>query len=116
MSKNNRKCYLCGKTYYYCPNCTNDYNKPTWMFMFESENCFKIFNALQLHYQKSLTDEEMLTIIDNSDISELETFTEIPKRQIKDLLSKRKNQVTEINETDTQKVKTVPKKSTRNKK
>lgn len=109
MGKSNRKCFLCGKSYYYCSSCFNDYNKPSWMIMFDKESCFNIFNALQLNYQGTLSDEETLDVIENGDIEELESFVEVPKQQIKDLLKKRKHK------NDEEQVNLAPKKSTKTK-
>ena len=47
----NRTCHTCGKRYYYCPNCDweDRKDKPTWMVMFDCENCMKIWNILTDH-------------------------------------------------------------------
>lgn len=46
MKKTNRICLTCGKAYSYCPNCTEDELKPTWMALYDTENCREIFNIL----------------------------------------------------------------------
>ena len=44
MARRQRTCYLCGDKYEYCPTCTQDKFKPTWMVEFHSENCKNIFD------------------------------------------------------------------------
>lgn len=44
MARRNRKCYLCGESYQYCPTCSQDRAKPSWMAEFHSEDCMKIFD------------------------------------------------------------------------
>lgn len=44
MGKRDRKCYLCGEGYKYCPTCSQDRMKPSWMGEFHSESCKNIFD------------------------------------------------------------------------
>lgn len=55
---NNRKCVTCFKEYSYCPNCSKDASKPTWMVIFCSEKCKKIDGILSGHTAKRITDKE----------------------------------------------------------
>ena len=38
-----RHCYACGKEYTYCPSCSEDKDKPVWMFSFDTEICRDLF-------------------------------------------------------------------------
>lgn len=60
MAKN-RTCYLCGKTYDYCPSCDRDKSKPTWYFAFCSEKCH------DLDYILSQNTAGKLSIVDTQD-------------------------------------------------
>ena len=45
--KNNRKCIVCGREYYYCShNCIDSINKPSWYTIFHDENCHDIYGAV----------------------------------------------------------------------
>ena len=44
MGRRTRECYLCGETYQYCPTCSQDRTKPSWMAEFHSESCKNIFD------------------------------------------------------------------------
>lgn len=44
MARRQRQCYLCGESYSYCPTCSQDKAKPSWMSEFHSEDCMRIFD------------------------------------------------------------------------
>ena len=44
--KMNRKCIMCGAEYSYCPKCGKDVDKPTWMNLFNDENCNEIYTIV----------------------------------------------------------------------
>lgn len=44
MARRQRECYLCGESYKYCPTCSQDRTKPSWMTEFHSESCKDIFD------------------------------------------------------------------------
>lgn len=41
-----RTCIVCGKEYTFCPQCKEDSNKPSWMMIFDSQDCHDIFDAV----------------------------------------------------------------------
>lgn len=90
MAANNRICFVCQEKYRYCPSCEGDYLKPTWMVMFHDENCKVIFETLQKHFLKELTDEEALSIIEKCDLSHMNEFREDSKIALQRLLAKKK--------------------------
>lgn len=68
MRKPNRKCSLCGQEYYYCPSCS-DGREPSWMIMFDTENCKKIFNVLTQFNFKHIKENEAKSILKNCDLT-----------------------------------------------
>lgn len=43
--RHGKTCTVCRREYSYCPSCAEDADKPFWMNMFCSEDCFNIFNV-----------------------------------------------------------------------
>ena len=68
MGKTNRKCCLCGKEYYYCPNCDNG-EEPTWKVLWDTENCKKIFLTITDYNFKNITANEAKKILETCDIN-----------------------------------------------
>lgn len=66
MSK--RTCYLCGKSYHYCPNCDEDRDKPQWMFTFCSNNCHDIYDTLVSQTMEYLTIDETKEALDKLNV------------------------------------------------
>lgn len=52
MSKPNRKCYTCGKEYYFCPSCGTDKNKPSWYAIFDCDVCRDVWNTIVTKYDQ----------------------------------------------------------------
>ena len=50
-----RTCIACRGKYHYCPKCTEDANKPVWMFAFCSEECKETFTIVRDYCGKKLT-------------------------------------------------------------
>lgn len=77
MKKTNRICLTCGKAYSYCPNCTEDELKPTWMALYDTENCREIFNTLTEYNAGLITakvaDERISKCDTNSAILSIKT-------------------------------------------
>lgn len=73
----NRTCHTCGKRYYYCPNCDweDRKDKPTWMVMFDCENCLKIWNILTDYagFHK-FSKEEAIDKLLECDLREVDSF------------------------------------------
>lgn len=84
-----RICNICQTKYDYCPHCSSDKNKPTWMFIFHNDNCFQIFDTLQKHSTKEYSDEKAIDLLEKCDLSALTNATETIKKQAKDILDKK---------------------------
>ena len=69
-----RKCYLCGESYSYCPTCSQDRTKPSWMSEFHSENCKNIFDICTRFNMQLLTKDEAKAAIEMCDISNRSNF------------------------------------------
>ena len=88
MAANNRKCNVCGKTYEYCNNCSDNGHKgETWRNLYCSDNCRKIFDVLSAHAFNHITDKEAKEKLKGIDLSKLDSFNENYKKQIRQIES-----------------------------
>ena len=85
--KNNRTCIICGQGYSYCSHCGEDAGKPTWYFIFDSENCHDIYETCVAYRDKKITQKEAYEKISVLDTSKLKNFAEATQAQIKEILS-----------------------------
>ena len=69
MGRRNRSCYLCGEQYQYCPTCSQDRMKPSWMSEFHSENCKNIFDICTRFNMQMFTKDEAKSAIEKCDLS-----------------------------------------------
>lgn len=72
MAKLNRKCIICGTRYSYCPHCSEDANKPTWMAIFCGENCKDIYTTLDDFRDGRISREDAQTVLNGLDLSPIE--------------------------------------------
>ena len=83
MAKANRKCYTCGKEYYYCPTCPSEAKKETFYNMFHCERCSKIFKTLTDETFKHLTTAQCKEELLKLNVSADEDFKDGIKKHIK---------------------------------
>lgn len=76
-----RICYICRKTYSYCPQCEEDAMKPTWMFAFCSEKCKKINDILAGHTSGRISTQEAKRALEEIKFS-IEDISEKQKSDI----------------------------------
>jgi hypothetical protein len=88
-----RTCVVCGEQYEYCPSCYRDKKKPTWMISYHSESCKKIWETLSQMTVGFITKEEAATALANCDLSRLEKFNPVIKKQVKELFDGKKTDV-----------------------
>ena len=91
MGKLNRTCIICGKKYSYCNNCQSDANKPTWYFIFDSQNCHDIYEVCTQYRDKEITVAQAYEKISKLDISDIKNFAESTRKQIEEILAKGKD-------------------------
>lgn len=83
--KNNKTCAVCHGEYLYCPSCKKDKDKPTWMFVFCSENCHDIYETLHTYGDKGMTAKQAKDKLDKLDLSKLDNFGESYKKLISEI-------------------------------
>ena len=85
MANLNRTCCLCGTKYSYCPSCTTDRNKPSWMTVFCSENCRNIYNTTTKYGMKKINANEAKNDLDICDLSNKEQFNAHAKKMLDEI-------------------------------
>ena len=88
MARRQRTCLLCGEKYSYCPTCTPDKYKPTWMNEFHSENCKKIFDICTRYNMQLLSKEEAQAALEKCDLSKKETFKDYVQCDLANIFAK----------------------------
>lgn len=87
MGRRTRKCYLCGEIYEYCPTCSQDKTKPTWMIEFHNENCKKIFDICTRFNMELLTKDEAQAALEKCDLSNQENFKDYVQTDIANIFA-----------------------------
>lgn len=103
MQNKTRKCICCGKEYSYCSNCPQDKHKPSYFAVYCSENCHDIFHAATDYNFGILTKEEAQKKLAACDLSNLESFNDIVKADVKKIIAKPEPIKTEVPKTESKK-------------
>lgn len=82
MGRRTRECYLCGKKYEYCPTCSQDKMKPSWMAEFHEHNCKSIFEICTKYNMQLMTKEEAKAALEQCDLSKKDSFKDYVQRDI----------------------------------
>jgi hypothetical protein len=87
MGKRHRACYLCGEKYEYCPTCSQDKFKPTWMAEFHDENCKTIFDICTRFNMKLLSKIEAQAALKKCDLSNKAKFKDYVQRDLENIFT-----------------------------
>ena len=93
MAKLNRVCFTCGKKHSYCPDCYEDRHLETWHIMFHDKNCKNIYDIINSHFYKHLTTEKAINELEKCDLTNIESFNEDMKKDIKYILAQKKIEI-----------------------
>lgn len=88
MSRKNRKCLCCNVDYHYCPTCSQDRMKPSWMAEFHDENCKNIFDICTRFNMELMSKEDAQKALNACDLSNKENFKDYVKRDIANIFAK----------------------------
>lgn len=87
MGRRTRECYLCSTKYEYCPTCSQDKMKPTWMTEFHDDNCKNIFDICTRFNMKLLDKSEAKKALSACDLSNKSKFKDYVKRDIANIFA-----------------------------
>lgn len=90
MARRDRQCLCCGTKYSYCPTCSTDKLKPTWMTEFCSESCKELFETATKYNLKKLTKSEAKEIIENLELKEKSAYVECIQKDLENILTEEK--------------------------
>lgn len=88
MARRDRKCLCCGAQYSYCPTCSVDKAKPTWMTEFCSESCKELFETATKYNLKKLTKSEAKVIIEKLELKERSAYVSCVQQDLENILAK----------------------------
>ena len=94
MGRRTRTCYLCGEKYEYCPTCSQDKLKPTWMAEFHSENCKDVFDICTRFNMQLLNKDEAKEVIEKCDLSNKLNFRPSVQNTLSNLLKADEDKIT----------------------
>ena len=95
MAKRDRKCYLCGENYKYCPTCSQDKMKPAYMAEFHDENCKNIFDICTRFNMTLMSKSEAKDALNACDLSNKANFKSYVQRDL-DVIFKEEPIVVEL--------------------
>lgn len=90
MAKANRTCKVCGKKYYFCPDCSASKAnpQPKWHVNYCEENCKTIFDTI-VHYNcESISKKDASDILSKCDLSNMKSFSSEMVKSINEILKK----------------------------
>ncbi len=90
MGKRDRKCYLCGEEYKFCPTCSQDRMKPSWMTEFHSEDCKNIFDICTRFNMGMMSKEESAEALLACDLSNRDNFKSYVKIDLENIFTEDK--------------------------
>lgn len=95
MARRDRQCLCCGTKYSYCPTCSTDKLKPTWMTEFCSESCKELFETATKYNLKKLTKPEAKEIIEKLELKEKSAYVDCVQKDLESILAEEKKVVKE---------------------
>ena len=87
MARRERNCYLCGEYYKYCPTCTQDRMKPSWMAEFHKEDCKNIFDICTRYNMGIMTKEEAQEALEVCDLSNKKNFKSYVQKDLDNIFA-----------------------------
>lgn len=87
MAHRDRQCLCCGTKYSYCPTCSTDKTKPTWMTEFCSESCKELFETATKYNMKKITKSEAKEILEILDLKEKSAYVDCVQKDLENILA-----------------------------
>lgn len=87
MARRQRECYLCGESYKYCPTCSQDRTKPSWMAEFHSEDCMTIFDVCTRFNMGMISNTEAQEELNACDLSNKANFKSYVQKDLENIFA-----------------------------
>lgn len=88
MGRRSRECYLCGQGYQYCPTCSQDRMKPSWMSEFHNENCKNIFDICTRFNMQLMSKSEAQEALTSCDLTNKASFKPYVQKDLENIFAK----------------------------
>ena len=96
MARRQRKCYLCGEKYQYCPTCSQDRSKPAWMNEFHSESCKDIFDICTRFNMNIMSKTEAQEALNSCDLTNKSNFKSYVQHDLEVIFADDKKQTKKV--------------------
>ena len=90
MGRRTRECLLCGTKYEYCPTCSQDKMKPSWMAEFHNENCKNIFDICTRFNMQLMDKAEAQVALKECDLSGKANFKPFAQKDFENIFAEDK--------------------------
>lgn len=90
-----RKCIFCGAEYEYCNHCKNSDKYPEWMFNFDSQKCYDLYDVVAGYNMGIKTAEDVKSILDKYEVSDYKIFSKKLQDKLNELVPVKKEEKTE---------------------
>ena len=87
MGRRDRECYLCGEHYKYCPTCSQDKMKPSYMADFHDFNCKEIFSICTRFNMGLISKEEAKSALEKCDLSNKANFAQYVQKDLENIFA-----------------------------
>ena len=91
MAKTNRTCFCCTNKYYYCQGCADE-RRPTWMIMFDTEECKSIFQICSSYNGGSYTKKEARDLLEKIGLNDFDSYEKSITSTLKEIFAEDKKE------------------------
>lgn len=86
MARRDRKCICCESKYKYCPTCSQDKSKPSYLATFCGEECMTLWTTATKYNMEMLTKPEAKEIIESLELKEKSAYVACVQRDLEVIL------------------------------
>lgn len=83
-----RICYSCGSEYEYCTRCSAYADQPKWRWMWDTEECKEIYNAVSGYKMGIKSADDVKLIVDNYNVTDFSKYVSTIQDCLNELCSK----------------------------
>lgn len=95
MAEKEKKCFICGKIYSYCPHCKDANPEESWKILFHDEKCRDISRIWYAYRGKEITKEEAkesMSVL-KPNIDDTLNYDSVPAKEIQEIFGVNKGVV-----------------------
>ena len=98
MAEKEKKCFICGKTYTYCPHCKDANPEESWKILFHDDKCRDISRIWYAYRGKEISKEEAKESMGvlKPNIDDALNYDSVPAKEIQEIFGVNKKVVDEV--------------------